>query len=130
MVDACVLKSCFRRLEVVNFITLCVISSHLISSQSVEGGGRSGTTDDVATIPFHLSLSSAALRESPNSIPVHSLKLSAHVFFCLSLLLALYVCRFGHFILKFDLAAIRADILHSFVTLIHAKMIIFITRLF
>ena len=81
---ACVLKSIFRRLEVVNIITLCVISSHLISSQSVEVGGRRGTTDDVATIPFHLSLSSVALRESPNSIPVHSLKLSAHVFLSFS----------------------------------------------
>ena len=49
-------------------------------------GGR-GTTDDVATIPFHLSLSSSTLRESQNSIPVHSLMLSFNLFFCLSLLL-------------------------------------------
>ena len=39
-------------------------SYHLISSQSLNLGGRRGTTDDVATIPFHPSLSSAALRES------------------------------------------------------------------
>ena len=43
---------------------------HLISSQSLNPGVRWGTTDDVATIPFHPSLSSGALRESPNSIPV------------------------------------------------------------
>ena len=61
---------------------------HLISSQSLNLEGRRGTTDDVATIPFHPSLSSAALRESPNPIPVHSLMLSSHLFFCLPLLLA------------------------------------------
>ena len=36
----------------------------LISSQSLNLGGRRGTTDDVATIPLHPSLSSAVLRES------------------------------------------------------------------
>ena len=46
---------------------------HHISSQSLNLGGRRGTTDDVATIPFHPSLSSGVLRESPNLIPVHSL---------------------------------------------------------
>ena len=61
---------------------------YLISSQSFNLGGHRGTTDDVATIPFHPSLSSAALRESPNPIPVHSLMLSSHLFFCLPLLLA------------------------------------------
>ena len=68
---------------------------HLISSQSLNLGGRRGTTDDVATIPFHPSLSSAALRESPNPIPVHSLMLSSHLFFCLHLLLAPFTvpCR-------------------------------------
>ena len=67
----------------------------LISSQSLNLGGRRGTTDDVATIPFHPSLSSAALRESPNPIPVHSLMLSSHLFFCLPLLLAPFTvpCR-------------------------------------
>ena len=69
--------------------------SHLISSQSLNLGGRRGTTDDVATIPFHPSLSYAALRESPNPIPVHSLMLSSHLFFCLPLLLAPFTvpCR-------------------------------------
>ena len=64
-------------------------------SQSLNLGGPRGTTDDVATIPFHHSLSSAALRESPNPIPVHSLMLSSHLFFCLPLLLAPFTvpCR-------------------------------------
>ena len=66
----------------------------IISSQSHNLGGRRGTTDDVATIPFHPSLSSAAFRESPNPIPVHSLMLSSHLF-CLPLLLAPFTvpCR-------------------------------------
>ena len=68
---------------------------HLISSQSLNLGGRRGTTDDVATISFHPSLSSAALRESPNPILVHSFMLSSHLFFCLPLLLAPFTvpCR-------------------------------------
>ena len=41
-------------------------SHHLIPSPSRNLGGHRGTTDDVATIPFHPSLSSAALREFPN----------------------------------------------------------------
>ena len=65
------------------------------SSQSLNLGGHRGTTDDVATIPFHPSLSSAALRESPNPILAHSLMLSSHLFFCLPLLLAPFTvpCR-------------------------------------
>ena len=68
---------------------------HHISSQSLKLGGHRGTTDDVATIPFHPSLSSAALRKSPNPFPVHSLMLSSHLFFCLPLLLAPFTvpCR-------------------------------------
>ena len=67
----------------------------LISSQSLNFGGRRGTTDDVATMPFHPSLSSAALRESPNPIPIHSLMLSSHLFYCLPLFLAPFTipCR-------------------------------------
>ena len=38
--------------------------------------GRRDTTDEFATIPFHLVLSSAALVELAKSIPVHSLILS------------------------------------------------------
>ena len=69
--------------------------SSLISSHSLNLGGRRGSTDDVAKIPFHPSLSSAALRESPNPIPIHSLMLSSHLFCCLSLLLAPFTvpCR-------------------------------------
>ena len=63
-------------------------SSHLTTSQSLNLDGRRGTTDDVATIPFHHSRFSAVLRESPNSIPVHSLMLSSHFFLCLLLFLA------------------------------------------
>ena len=61
--------------------------SYLILSQSLNLGGCRGTTDDIATIPFHHSLCSAALRESPNPIPVQSLMLFSHLFFCLPLLL-------------------------------------------
>ena len=49
--------------------------------------GRRGTTDEVATIPFHLVLFSAVLVELAKSIPVHSLILSSHIFFCLPLFL-------------------------------------------
>ena len=44
--------------------------------------GRPGTTDEFATIPFHFVLFSAALVEIAKSIPVHSLILSSHLFFC------------------------------------------------
>ena len=50
-------------------------------------GGRRGTTDEFATIPFHLDLFSAALVELAKSIPVHSLISSSHLFFCLPLFL-------------------------------------------
>ena len=50
-------------------------------------GGRRGTTDEFATTPFHLDLLSAALVELTKSIPVHSLILSSHRFFCLPLFL-------------------------------------------
>ena len=70
------------------------MAERFISSQSLNLGGRRGTTDDIATITFHPSPSSAALRESPNPIPVHSLMLSSHLF-CLPLLLAPFTvpCR-------------------------------------
>ena len=50
-------------------------------------GGRRGTTDEFATILFHLDLFSAALVELAKFIPVHSLILSSHLFFCLPLFL-------------------------------------------
>ena len=49
--------------------------------------GRRCTKDEFATIPFHLILFSAALVELAKSIPVHSLILSSHLFFCLPLFL-------------------------------------------
>ena len=49
--------------------------------------GHRGTTDEFATIPFHLVLFSAALVDLAMSIPVHSLILSSHLFFCLPLFL-------------------------------------------
>ena len=52
--------------------------------------GRRGTTDKFATIPLHLDLFSAALVELAKSIPVHSLILSSHLFFCLPLFLFLF----------------------------------------
>ena len=75
-----------------NFDLYYLISSHL-SPLTLEVVG--GTTDDVETILFHPSLSSAALRESPNPISVHSLMLSSHLFSCLPLLLAPFTvpCR-------------------------------------
>ena len=48
---------------------------------------RRGTTDEFATISFHLDLFSAALVELAKSIPVQSLILSSHLFFCLPLFL-------------------------------------------
>ena len=82
----------------IDSLMLCAFGSAgrlSLISQSLNLGGRRGTTDDAATIPFHPSLSSAALRESPNPIPVHSLMLSSHLFFCLPLLLAPFTvpCR-------------------------------------
>ena len=50
-------------------------------------GGHRGTTDEFATIPFHLDLFSAALVVLAKSIPIHSLILSSHLFFCLLLFL-------------------------------------------
>ena len=66
-----------------------LLSSHL-SPLTLEG-----TTDGVAAIPFHPFLSSAALRESSNPIPFHSLMLSSYLYFCLPLLLAPFTvsCR-------------------------------------
>ena len=49
--------------------------------------GRRGTTDEFATIPFHLVLFPSALIGLAKSIPVHSSKLSSHLFFCLPLFL-------------------------------------------
>ena len=62
-----------------------VVYSILLYPITLEG--RRGTTDEFATIPFHLDLFSAALVELAKSIPVHSLILSSQLFFCLPLFL-------------------------------------------
>ena len=49
--------------------------------------GRLGSTDEFATTPFHFVLFSGALVELAKSIPVQSLILSSHLFFCLPLFL-------------------------------------------
>ena len=64
-----------------------VIIDYSILFYPITLGGRRGTTDEFATIPFHLDLFSAALVELAKSIPVHSLILSSHLFFCLPLFL-------------------------------------------
>ena len=61
--------------------------NHSILFYPITLEGRRGTTDEFATIPFHLDLFSAALVELAKSIPVHSLILSSHLFFCLPLFL-------------------------------------------
>ena len=56
--------------------------------------GRWDTTDDFATTPSHLVLSSGTLTELAKSSPVHSLILSSQLFFCLLLLFPFTVpCR-------------------------------------
>ena len=52
----------------------------------IKGDGHQATTDEFATIPFHLVLFSAALVELTNSISVHSFILSSHLFLCPPLL--------------------------------------------
>ena len=50
--------------------------------QSLNREGCLGTTDDFATTFLHFSLFSTALWDLPNSRPVHSLRLSSHLFLC------------------------------------------------
>ena len=71
------------------------MTNSLYSILSHNLGRSSGTTDEFATIPFHLDLFSAALVELAKSIPVHSSILSSHLFFCLPLFLFLFTlpCR-------------------------------------
>ena len=64
-----------------------ICSTYSILFYPITLGGRRGTTDEFATIPFHLDLFSAAIVELAKSIPVHSLILSSHLFFCMPLFL-------------------------------------------
>ena len=75
----------FKKLKIFNPFFKCTIYSILFYPITLEG--RQGTTDEFATIPFHPDLFSAALVELAKSIPVHSLILSSHLFFCLPLFL-------------------------------------------
>ena len=76
------------------FLSGALYSSPPILFYPVTLEGRRGTTDEFATIPFHPDLFSAALVELAKSIPVHSLILSSHLFFCLPLFLPFTVpCR-------------------------------------
>ena len=72
----------FNNIQVIYIITN---SSILFYPLTLED--RRGTTDEFATTPFHLDLFSAALVELAKSIPVHSLILSSHLFFCQPLFL-------------------------------------------
>ena len=56
--------------------------------QSLNHGGRLGTTDDFATSFLNFSLFSTALWDLPNSRYVHFLMLSSHLFLCLPCLLS------------------------------------------
>ena len=67
---------------------MCLCSLfHSVLFYHISLAGRRGTTDEFATIPFHLVLFSAALVELAKSIPVYSLIFSSHLFFCLPLFL-------------------------------------------
>ena len=65
-----------------NWVLFCSIS---ILSHNL--GRSSGHHRWICNNPFHLDLFSAALVELAKSIPVHSLILSSHLFFCLPLFL-------------------------------------------
>ena len=54
---------------------------------SLDHEGHWGTTDDFATSFLHFFLFSTALWDLANSMPVHSLMLSSHLFLCLPCLL-------------------------------------------
>ena len=85
-IDGCVLAGKFR-LPIKQSVFAVLLVFHSIPFYPITLGGRRGTTDEFATIPFHLDLFSAALVELAKSIPVHSLILSSHRFFCLPLFL-------------------------------------------
>ena len=73
--------------EPVYWSSCCFNNFYSILFYPITLEGRWGTIDEFATIPFHLDLFSAALVELAKSIPVYSLILSSHLFFCLPLFL-------------------------------------------
>ena len=78
---------------------ICIVS-HSILVYPITLEDCRGTTDEFATIPFHFVLFSAALVELAKSIPVHSLILSSHLFFCLSLFLFPFTVPYRIFFAK------------------------------
>ena len=79
-------KNLFEKFQLVKW------NSCLISSQTLNLGGRRGTTDDIATIPFHPFLSSAPsgnLQTSFPSILRCYLPISSSVFLSLFISLSL-----------------------------------------
>ena len=81
---SCIAQLCTNKHRTVN---MCENIFYSILFYPITLEGRRGTTDEFATTPFHLDLFSAALVELAKSIPVHSLILSSHLFFCLPLFL-------------------------------------------
>ena len=75
----------FQGVRLASFGQLVLIYSILFCPITLEG--RRGTINEFATMPFHLDLFSTALVGLAKSIPVHSLILSSHLFFCLPLIL-------------------------------------------
>ena len=80
-------KAGHQNYQVVSISVVQMYACYSILFYPITLEGRRGTTDELATIPFHLDLFSAALVELAKSIPVHSLILSSHLFFCLPLFL-------------------------------------------
>ena len=77
-----------RMLQCLNYINgITEKNNYSILFYPITLEGHRCTTDEFATIPFHLVLFSAVLVELAKSIPVHSLILSSHLFFCLPLFL-------------------------------------------
>ena len=72
-----------------------IFKNHIFKNQWTDGysilfypitlEGHRGTAEELATIPFHLILFSAALVELAKSVPVLSLIMSSRLFFCLPL---------------------------------------------
>ena len=73
-------------------INVCILFYSILSRNL---GCHWGTTDEFVTTSFRLVLFSAALVELVKSIPVHSLILSSHLFFCLPLFFFLSLCPVG-----------------------------------
>ena len=83
-------KQLYQLLTLLN-VSYSVIMNDIITSLHfpITRKDRWGTIDDFLTSSLHVSLFSTGLWESANSIPVHSLILSSHLFFCLPLRLPL-----------------------------------------